>query len=49
MTAADGGRIAGNASKALEKKSGRKVVSKQNFKELPEREVRRLRAGEKES
>jgi len=45
----EGGTIAGNARKALEKKSGRKVVSKQNFKELPEREVRRLNVGEEES
>ncbi len=42
----EGGKIAGDARKALEKKSGRKVVSKQNFKELPEREVRRLNAGQ---
>ncbi len=41
----EGGKIAGDARKALEKKSGRKVISKQNFKELPEREVRRLNAG----
>lgn len=45
----EGGKIAGDARKALEKKSGRKVVSKQNYKALPEREVRRLTAGEKES
>jgi len=40
--AKEGGTISGNARKALEKKSGRKVVSKQNFKELPEKEVRQL-------
>jgi len=45
----EGGKIAGDARKALEKKSGRKVISKQNYKELPEREARRLRAAEKES
>jgi hypothetical protein len=45
----EGGKIAGDARKALEKKSGRKVVSKQNYKELPEREVRRLNAGKEES
>jgi len=43
-----GGKIAGDARKALEKKSSRRVVSKQNYKELPEREVRRLIAGKKE-
>ncbi len=41
----DGGKIAGDARKALEKKSGRKVVSKQNYKELPEKEVRKLGSG----
>jgi len=45
--AKEGGTIAGNARKALEKKSGRKVVSKQNFKELPEKEVRKLIANGK--
>lgn len=45
----EGGKIAGDARKALEKKSGRKVVSKQNYKQLPEREVRRLHAGNEES
>lgn len=34
--AVQGGRIAGNARKELEKKSGRKVVSKSNFKSLQE-------------
>jgi hypothetical protein len=43
-----GGKIAGDARKALEKKSGRKVVSKQNFKALPEKEARRLNAGKDE-
>ncbi len=45
----EGGKIAGDARKALEKKSGRKVISQQNFKEFPEREVRRLNAGQRES
>jgi hypothetical protein len=45
----EGGKIAGDARKALEKKSGRKVLSKQNYKELPEREARRLNAGKEES
>jgi len=30
-----GGSVAGNARKELEKKSGKKIVSKQNFKNLP--------------
>ncbi len=34
--ARDGGKVAGNARRALERKSGRKVSTKQNFKELPE-------------
>lgn len=45
----EGGKIAGDARKALEKKSGRKVMSKQNYKELPEKEVRKLSAGKEES
>ena len=45
----EGGKIAGDARKALEKKSGKKVVSRQNFKELPEKEVRKLSSGKKES
>jgi DNA-damage-inducible protein D len=40
--AKDGGRVAGNARKDLEKKSGRKVVSAVNYKELPEKKVRKL-------
>ena len=31
-----GGNVAGNARKDLEKKSGKKIVSKENFKELTE-------------
>ena len=34
--AKEGGNVAGNARKELEKKSGAKIVSKQNFKELTE-------------
>ena len=45
----DGGKIAGDARKALERKSGRKVVSNQNYKELPEKEVRKLTSDKKES
>ena len=32
--AREGGNVAGNARKELEKKSGAKIVSKQNFKDL---------------
>ena len=38
----DGGTVAGNARKDLEKQSGRKVVSAVNYKELPEKKVRKL-------
>ena len=31
-----GGSVAGNARKQLEKKSGKKIVSKENFKQLTE-------------
>jgi DNA-damage-inducible protein D len=37
----NGGDIAGNARKALEKKSGKKVSTRQNYKEIPEREMRK--------
>jgi hypothetical protein len=40
--AREGGRVAGNARIDLEKRSGRKVVSKQNFKEFPEKELKKL-------
>lgn len=36
-----GGKIAGDARKALEAKTGRKVVSSSNYKELPETESRK--------
>ena len=36
-----GGKIAGDARKALEAKTGRKVVSASNYKDLPEQEVRK--------
>lgn len=36
QSAKDGGKIAGDARKNLEKKSGRKVVSKQNYLEEPQ-------------
>ena len=36
-----GGKIAGDARKALEAKTGRKVVSASNYKDLPEQEIRK--------
>jgi DNA-damage-inducible protein D len=45
--AKQGGKIAGNARLELEQKSGRKVSTKQNYKELPEKETRRLSGKEK--
>lgn len=39
--AKQGGKIAGNARKELEKKSGRKVSTNLNFKALPEKEIRK--------
>ncbi len=32
----EGGAVAGNARKELERKSGKKVISKENYKELPQ-------------
>ncbi len=40
--AIEGGTVAGNARKALEKKSGRKVVTRQNFKALSEKKKREI-------
>ncbi len=37
-SAKDGGKISGGARKKLEKKSGRKVTSKQNYLEKPQNE-----------
>ncbi len=39
--ARQGGKVAGNARKELETKSGKKVSTKANFKELPESEYRK--------
>lgn len=36
-----GGKIAGDARKALEKKTGRTIISKTNYKELQEKDVRK--------
>jgi len=43
--AAEGGAVAGNARLDLEKKSGRTVSSRDNFKELPEAEKRKKLKG----
>jgi DNA-damage-inducible protein D len=40
--AGEGGAVAGNARKELEKRSGRKIVSAVNYKKLPEKQVRKL-------
>ncbi len=42
ITAGEGGSVAGNARKELEKRSGRKIISAVNYKELPEKKVRKL-------
>jgi hypothetical protein len=41
IVAKHGGEIAGNARKELEQKSGRKVSTNLNYKELPEKEIRK--------
>lgn len=40
--AVEGGKVAGGARKELEKQTGRKVSTTENFKELPESEKRKL-------
>jgi DNA-damage-inducible protein D len=40
-SAVEGGAVAGNARRDLEKKSGRRVSTKENFKEIPEAEKRK--------
>lgn len=42
-----GGTIAGNARRELESKSGTKISTKANFKELPEVKTRTLRKGKR--
>ncbi len=42
QAAIEGGTVAGNARKELEKKSGRKVVTNQNYKSLTEKQKRKL-------
>jgi hypothetical protein len=41
IAAKQGGSVAGNARKELEKKSGRSVSSKSNYKDLPEKVIRK--------
>lgn len=45
--AKEGGSVAGKARKDLEKKSGRKVVTNQNYKSLSEKDRRKLNKGKK--
>jgi hypothetical protein len=40
QAARQGGKVAGNARKELESKSGRKVSTRVNFKEMPESRLR---------
>lgn len=43
--AIEGGKVAGNARKELEKKSGRKVVTRQNYKTLAEKQRKKINKG----
>jgi hypothetical protein len=45
--AVEGGTIAGNARKELETKSGKKVVTSNNFKSLTEKEKRKIGKGKR--
>jgi DNA-damage-inducible protein D len=47
VAAKEGGSVAGRARKDLEKKSGRKVVTNQNYKSLSERQNRKIDRGGK--
>lgn len=40
-----GGKVAGKARQDLERKSGKKIVSNENFKQIPEKETRKLNIG----
>ena len=42
IIAKEGGKIAGNARKELEQKSGESLVTKENYLEIPEKEKRKL-------
>jgi hypothetical protein len=44
--AKQGGTIAGNTRKAIEAKSGRKIVTRQNAKQLSQRKNKELESGE---
>lgn len=43
IAANEGGKIAGDAKKALEKKTGRNVSTKENYKEIPEAKKKALK------
>lgn len=47
LAARAGGKIAGDARLALEAQTGKKVVSKSNYKFLEEREIRKLDSEDK--
>jgi len=47
VAAKEGGSVAGRARKDLEKKSGRKVVTNQNYKSLTEKQNRKIERGGK--
>jgi hypothetical protein len=47
QAACDGGKVAGNARKELEEKSGRRVSTPENFKETSEKH-KRLNAAQKD-
>ena len=47
QAAKEGGKVAGNARKELERKSGRRVSTRENYKEIPESR-RRLRDAQKD-
>jgi hypothetical protein len=48
VAARQGGTIAGNARKELEKKSGQKVITNENFKELTQKKKKQIQKGESE-
>jgi hypothetical protein len=41
--AKQGGNVAGNARKELEQKTGKKVISKENYLQMPEKAKRRIK------
>jgi hypothetical protein len=44
--AKEGGKVAGNARKELEEKSGTKVSTRDNYKELPESKIKKIDSGQ---